>query len=71
MPDGTVINANDMRCIEHAVVDADAWVDHAYATVGMRAINEKIEEWCPKYDADKAEKGEAYMNRAARDAARE
>lgn len=68
LPDGSVINAHDMACISHIVVDADAWVDHAYATLGKGAIEAKIDRWCPVYDARAAEQGQTYKNRAQRDA---
>lgn len=53
----------------HVVSDPEAWVEHAYATVGPEAVEAKIARYRPEYESAKAVEG--YKNRAARDAALE
>ena len=56
----------EMAIIGHVVVDPEAWVQHAYATVGPEAVEAKIARYRPEYEAAKDVEG--YKNRAARDA---
>jgi hypothetical protein len=56
----------ELAILGHVVVDPEAWVQHAYATVGAEAVEAKIARYRPEYEAAKAVEG--YKNRAARDA---
>ena len=56
----------EMAIIGHVVVDPEAWVQHAYATVGPEAVEAKIARYRPEYEAAKDVEG--YKNRVARDA---
>ena len=62
----TKLTDEEMAIIGHVVVDPEAWVQHAYATVGPEAVEAKIARYRPEYEAAKAAEG--YKNRAARDA---
>ena len=54
----------DITVLAHVVVDPDAWVAHAQATVGEWAIVAKIERWRPDCLAHKDDPG--YQTRAER-----
>jgi len=60
------LSAEDKAVLAHVVVDADAWVTHALATVGEQAVTGKIE----KYRADYLKKKDlpGYRTRAEREA---
>ena len=59
---------NEQRnAIAHAVVDVDAWVQHAVATVGEQAVLQKVDRWLPEYTSDKKSLGSDYMTRAEKE----
>lgn len=60
------ISAEDKAILAHVVIDPDAWVDHALATVGEWAVTAKIERWRPIYLIEKDKPD--YRNRAEREA---
>ena len=61
------LTQEERAILAHVVLDPDAWVAHALATVGEDAVWAKIERWRRYYEAEK-EKPE-YKNRVARDEA--
>lgn len=54
--------------ISHVVVDADAWVAHAIATVGEEAVLAKIKRHRESYELARAAQGQNYKTRAEREA---
>jgi len=63
------LTQEDKSVLAHVVIDPDAWVEHALATVGEQAVRAKIERWKPDYLAKKDLSD--YKNRAERDAIEE
>ena len=63
------LTQEDRAILAHVVVDPDAWVAHALATVGESAVTAKIERWRPVYLTEKDKPD--YKNRVARDAVEE
>lgn len=58
--------SNEQRAIlAHVVVDPDAWVAHALATIGEDAVQKKIERYRADYLASKKKPG--YKPRAERE----
>lgn len=60
-----VLSAEDKAVLAHVVIDPDAWVAHALATVGEWAIVAKIERYRVDYLAKKDLAG--YQTRAERE----
>jgi len=60
------ITIEDKAILAHVVIDPDAWVEHALATIGEKAVTAKIERYRAEYLAKKDLPD--YMNRAERDA---
>jgi hypothetical protein len=60
------LSEEDRAILSHVVVDPDAWVAHALATVGESSITAKIERWKSEYLAQKDLPG--YKTRAEREA---
>lgn len=54
--------------LAHMVIDPDAWITHALATVGEAAVRAKIANRRPEYLAARVALGAAYKTRAERDA---
>lgn len=64
-----MIPSNEERAVlAHVVVDPDAWVAHALATIGAAAVAAKIKRWRPDYLAAVERDGAEYKARAERDA---
>lgn len=55
--------------LAHVVNDVDAWVAHALATVGEKAVEDKVARHKGAYTQAKAALGAGYKTRAERDAA--
>lgn len=47
------LSIEDKAILAHVVIDPDAWVAHALATVGEWAVTAKIERWKPEYLAQR------------------
>ncbi len=47
------LSTEDKAILSHVVIDPDAWVAHALATVGEEAVTAKIERYRDKYLAQK------------------
>jgi len=60
------LSTEDRAILAHVVVDPDAWVTHALATVGEGAVTAKIEKYRDDYMAKKDLPG--YQTRAEREA---
>ena len=60
------LSAEDKAVLAHVVIDPDAWVAHALATVGEWAVKAKIEKHRTEYLAKKDLPG--YQTRAEREA---
>ena len=60
------LSVEDKAILAHVVVDPDAWVSHALATVGEWAVKAKIEKYRDDYLAKKDLPG--YQTRAEREA---
>ena len=60
------ITQEDKAILAHVVIDPDAWVIHALATVGEHAVTAKIEKYRDDYLAKKDLPG--YQTRAEREA---
>ena len=60
------LSAEDKAILAHVVVDPDAWISHALATVGKQAVTAKIEKYRADYLAKKDLPG--YQTRAEREA---
>ncbi|MFH1738901.1 MAG: hypothetical protein ABIH23_07815 [bacterium] len=60
------LSIEDKAVLAHVVVDPDAWVAHALATVGDKAVKAKIEKYRADYLANKDLPG--YQTRAEREA---
>jgi len=56
----------DKAILAHVVIDPEAWVAHALATVGEKAVTAKIEKYRADYLAKKDLPG--YQTRAEREA---
>jgi len=59
------ISKEDRAILAHVVMDPDAWVEHALATVGEGAVTAKIEKYRADYLAKKDLPG--YQTRAERE----
>eukprot|EP00919_Chromeraceae_sp_WS-2016_P029788 GHVR01070838.1.p2 GENE.GHVR01070838.1~~GHVR01070838.1.p2 ORF type:complete len:106 (-),score=24.12 GHVR01070838.1:493-810(-) len=59
------LTARERKILAHVVVDVDAWVAHAKATIGDGAIRAKIDRHAASYDAAPRT---GYKNRARREA---
>lgn len=53
--------------IAHAVIDPDAWAEHALKELGEKAVFEKVRKWLPEYLEEKEHLGSDYKNRAKRE----
>ena len=60
------LSIEDKAILAHVVIDPDAWVEHAIATIGEWAITAKIEKYRDDYLAKKDLPG--YQTRAEREA---
>jgi len=43
------LSTEDKAILNHVVVDADKWVEHALETIGEDAVIAKIERWRSEY----------------------
>ena len=59
------LSVEDKAILAHIVMDPDAWVEHALATVGEQAVTAKIEKYKADYLAKKDLPG--YQTRAERE----
>jgi hypothetical protein len=62
-----VLSDEDRAVLNHIVIDADVWAEHAVETIGESAVTAKIERWKPVYLAEKERLGEDYKTRAERE----
>lgn len=61
------LSIEDKAILAHVVIDPDAWVVHALATVGKWAVTAKIKRWEPEYLKEKERLKENYKTRAERE----
>jgi len=59
------LSIEDKAILAHVVIDPDAWIEHALATVGEQAVTAKIEKYKADYLAKKDLPG--YQTRAERE----
>jgi hypothetical protein len=60
------LSSEDKAVLAHVVLNPDAWVTHALATVGEEAVTAKIDKYRDEYLAAKDVDG--YKTRAGREA---
>lgn len=62
-----ILTDEQKAAIAHAVVDPNAWVEHALKELGEKAVLEKVRKWLPEYFGEKERLGSDYKNRAERE----